>query len=477
MAGSPPELKKAFVIQAIGSDGSATRARADRVLDQIIRPACRLDGYEAVRADELMAKTIAEPIISALNTHPLVVADLAAPPWNANVLTEVGFRLATGRPIVFLADGNPSVDIIPLHLRNVRIHQIDPSAPTTEDVDTLAGLIREHGKGEKVNSWESHYPIIEFSLPLTPTGVGRFIYANPQAAGIYGKKSPDDLIGHPVDEIDRDLHKFIPDFHRQPYDDDQAALVGKLIQRAPGPLTAKVPLWFTNHTITTLNNKVYWPVLVQHRYASDLDLGIVLRVLFADVTEWARHRELGPRAAAEALFIPELFRDPDPPRYDAFLSYNSADGEYVAVLHQFLTRFGLSVWYDEQDIRGDGSLAKELIHHVNQARIFLLVVGPNGLGRWQGEVELASLLRTLVRGRKPFITLVLPDGETGDAWTKYVDDDLAGILGDKLYYRLPDLDGLKDAGRVTPGKVSTFTLAERLIKFFVQTFRARRADE
>src|SRR5262249_4316082 len=138
-------LKKAFIIQAVGSAGSAVRGRADRGLQLIIDPACQETGYEAVRASDLHTKTIAEPIISALNTHPLVIADLAAPPWNSNVLMEVGFRLATGRPIVFLADTDPKPELLPLHLRNVRIHTIDPSGQRKDDVQNLIQSIKQYG--------------------------------------------------------------------------------------------------------------------------------------------------------------------------------------------------------------------------------------------------------------------------------------------------------------------------------------------
>jgi hypothetical protein len=83
--------KHAFIIQAVDGDGS--HQRADRVLRSIIGPACAATGYEAVRANDLQAKTIVEPIISALNTHPLAIADLAACLVNQSGIRAVfGFR-------------------------------------------------------------------------------------------------------------------------------------------------------------------------------------------------------------------------------------------------------------------------------------------------------------------------------------------------------------------------------------------------
>ena len=141
----PMPMKNALIIQAVGSDGSETRLRADRVLQSIIEPACRATGYEAVRLDDLDTKTIAEPIISALFTYPLAIADLAAPPWIPNELMEVGFRLATGRPIVLLADTDPKPGLLPLHLRNVCIHIIDPANPSEADVESLITSIKKYG--------------------------------------------------------------------------------------------------------------------------------------------------------------------------------------------------------------------------------------------------------------------------------------------------------------------------------------------
>jgi hypothetical protein len=49
--------------------------------------------------------TLTEPIISTLFGYPLVVADLGnLSSVSPNVMIEVGFRLSTGRPILFLAD-------------------------------------------------------------------------------------------------------------------------------------------------------------------------------------------------------------------------------------------------------------------------------------------------------------------------------------------------------------------------------------
>src|SRR5215813_1480994 len=105
--------KQALLIQHVGTPGSDVRLRADRVRDSLIRPACEEMGYTLVHADETDTALALEPVVSALSKSHLVVADLGSLPWNANVLMEIGFRLSTGRPIVLLADCEPSVEELP----------------------------------------------------------------------------------------------------------------------------------------------------------------------------------------------------------------------------------------------------------------------------------------------------------------------------------------------------------------------------
>jgi|GEM_PF-3608182 len=469
---TPEQLPKkhAFIIQAVDSEGS--RQRADRVLKSIIDPACEATGYEAVRANDLQAKTIVEPIISALNTHPLVIADLAVPPWNPNVLMEVGFRLATGRPIVFLADADPKQEILPLQLRNVRIHIINSATPGRADVDSLIESIDKYSL--EVNSWESDYPTIEFSISWRSPDGGRFIFANEKAARLYGLTHPDDMIGRPVIEIDPGLKEFIPnEQYYEEYQKDQDAMLGKIMKRDPQPKTASIPLWFTNHKLNDENDKIYWPVLAQYRYVSSEDeADIVMRVIFINVSEWDAMKPR-PRKPPQVLRLPKLFqevRQPIAPQHDVFLSYNSQDIGYVSELYQMLVRCGLRVWFDVNEFGGGTGLASELIKASNLSRIFGLVLGKNGLGPWQRQGESRVQLLKFIRGQKPVVLLLLPDVEPGDsAWKTYLNDpELETVLEDRLRLTLPPPQELRNvmmAGR-TP------TLAERLLRLVFQLLRS-----
>lgn len=83
--------KQCFVISPIGKPGSSIRSRADKVLDQIIRPSMNQCGYTAVRADEIeRSGLINSQIVRHTMEDPLVVADLTG--GNPNVSYELAIR-------------------------------------------------------------------------------------------------------------------------------------------------------------------------------------------------------------------------------------------------------------------------------------------------------------------------------------------------------------------------------------------------
>lgn len=99
--------KRCFVISPIGEPGSATRARSDKVLSQIIRPAVEECGYAVFRADEIdQPGIITSHIVSHIITASLVIADLTES--NPNVFYELGICHALGKPLIqVIAKGEP----------------------------------------------------------------------------------------------------------------------------------------------------------------------------------------------------------------------------------------------------------------------------------------------------------------------------------------------------------------------------------
>jgi len=96
-----PSLK-AFVVGPIGDkdseDGSAARVAFEegiQVFEEVISPACKAFGLEAVRADMISRSgEIPEQIFRQLRDCPVVIADLTGA--NPNVMYELGLRHTTG---------------------------------------------------------------------------------------------------------------------------------------------------------------------------------------------------------------------------------------------------------------------------------------------------------------------------------------------------------------------------------------------
>ena len=97
--------KTCFVICPIGEDGSETRRRADDFLKYIVEPCQALKEFDY--APPIRADHIAEPgrittqIVKCLFNAELVIADLTDN--NANVIYELSYRHALGKPAIHLA--------------------------------------------------------------------------------------------------------------------------------------------------------------------------------------------------------------------------------------------------------------------------------------------------------------------------------------------------------------------------------------
>lgn len=435
-------LKQAFVIQHVGPTGSEIRLRADRVMECLIEPACRETGYDAVRADQLPAELIVEPIVSALATSALVIADLGRPPWNANVLMEVGFRLATGRPIVFLADVEPATEALPLHLQNRRILAVNSAEPTADCVSNLCDYIT-HQQLE-MYGWRSHYPILEFKVPLRSSADPSFVFANEAAVDLYGLENLEGLLAMSVCKADARLKGYMPARHREAFAADQDRLFGKVVNRVNrSPAMAKIPAWFTSHPKPEYNGRAFWPILLQHKFSSHQDDSIVMRVAFVDVTEWDAH---GPdsRDPSSVVKIPTVFRDRHY-KYDIFMSYNSLDRETVRELTNAFRRFGLMVWFDQDNLVDNRGLYRELKLAMYDSRIIVAVLGRNGFGPWQENAELADEFLSIVKGGRSFVLLLLHDLPVEDnGWLQSVPREYKTILRDRLYVPLPSVEELRD---------------------------------
>lgn len=94
-------MESCFVICPIGEKDSKTRELSDVLYDHVIVPFCDKMRIEPTRIDKInKTGVITEAIIKNILSADLVVADLRD--LNPNVFYELGFRHATGKPVVLI---------------------------------------------------------------------------------------------------------------------------------------------------------------------------------------------------------------------------------------------------------------------------------------------------------------------------------------------------------------------------------------
>ncbi|MEX0279510.1 MAG: hypothetical protein AB3N19_18485 [Ruegeria sp.] len=134
-----PSKKTCFVVSPIGSEGTATRRRADCLLHYIIEPAVKQAGYDdPVRVDKHDQPThITSDIVSHLIEADLVVADISGE--NANVFYELGIRHAFKKPCIILSnwENPPPFDVSGLNV--VRYTHDDP----VSHKDSISRIIKQ----------------------------------------------------------------------------------------------------------------------------------------------------------------------------------------------------------------------------------------------------------------------------------------------------------------------------------------------
>lgn len=96
-------LKTCFVIMPISDVDGYPKGHFDRVYKHIIEPACKLAGYEAIRADETSkTNVIIVDILKNILACDMAICDLSA--RNPNVFYELGFRQAFNKKTVLMKD-------------------------------------------------------------------------------------------------------------------------------------------------------------------------------------------------------------------------------------------------------------------------------------------------------------------------------------------------------------------------------------
>ena len=206
--------------------------RSDDVYNSLIVPACVRLGYKPQRSDKGYSPSIMGSIVKSLKKAPMVIAYLGIPPWNPNVMIEVGYRLATGRPIILLREDPQKYDgsELPFDLRDHRVFELrDINLENSRSVEVRA-QIKEIAKmmearANTMSIWETTHPII--TVLINPiTGEGYIDNLSMQAKEIFLPDSPD--IEIPLDVFVDNLKSRMPKRQYEAFLEEQLKLMQQI---------------------------------------------------------------------------------------------------------------------------------------------------------------------------------------------------------------------------------------------------------
>jgi hypothetical protein len=317
--------KVCFVISPMGPNRSRVRKRADYVLETYIQPACERAGYEAVRADGGVGRDIVMGTTTALQNAPMAVAYLgpisdAGPGsreetgcWNANVMIEVGYRLASRLPLIFLCDQNAEGNVpeLPLNLAVLRVIPLprpDPKAPRwvdPEPQETVDSLVRQFQEEEQAGRLlDSMHPVAAINGANAQLSSPNNLYytaASDVADDVFGIEFGDGraprLVGRTMEQFLASAEKRMHPNQWDAFRRDQQSARSKLKLRARGEdekqSTATVPIVFENHENDDYNHRAFLPIIVEDFRSPDpRSSWYNLRVLYLNVTT-ATEKETG----------------------------------------------------------------------------------------------------------------------------------------------------------------------------------------
>ena len=292
----PPDQRDCFVVMPMGMADTGIRDRSERVLERLIRPACQELRLRPVAPSRQNGEKISVDVFGALHLSSLVVAYLGRSPWNPNVMVEVGYRLALGRPIVLLADEVPPFDLGDRRAVMLSDSWGDrPHVPIAELVSAMRDRLENGVEGSDL------YPTAEIEVDQRPISDERrrrhrIAAASEATAGLFGLPrevlvgmSPADLIAH-LKELMDDPAQF------GAFQEEQGKLYVQLSSlatplpnaRPPSIVTATVPMTFFSHPDRVFNGRAFLPCVISQSQRPGLSS--TQRVVYVEVTHVVQRR-------------------------------------------------------------------------------------------------------------------------------------------------------------------------------------------
>ena len=395
---------------------SSDEWRANEVYNKYIKPACGLVGYRAQRSNELFRANIVEGVTNALSCAPMAVAYLGAPPWDANVMLQIGYRLSNQLPLVYLRDKEvlgkddalPSIILadqvvsIPVprkgdspreraeqaaavkelveHIQAEQMPEIDDIAKKL----TIAQLDRRYLDSVHAVAW-----INVRSDNTESTSNLIYIAASKRAEDIFGIERR--LVGRTMAEFMSGIKRRMPRAQWAAFRDNQRRARKQLRGRAQGKdadvAIATIPIYFENHENDNFNGRAYLPIIVKDFQPQNSDW-YSIAVLYLDVTSVTELDENRNIYVCRLDTTAQLMLEPLPndAPVNVFISYNRRDQDEVEQIFSAVKEFFWSdvvAWMDLSELTPGDTWTDELIDAIANAEAAFIFIGPNGIGEYQ----------------------------------------------------------------------------------------------
>ena len=286
-------MKRCYVVQPWGQPGTPRWLRARQVLKEYIEPACQQAGYQP----ESFHNDVTTDLVAVNKYHleraPMVIADLADPPWNENVMMEVGYRFVSKKPIVLIRDTpETEQEDLPFLLRPYRVIQLPPDSPdlghdlATElkniAITNIVKLLKWEEK--KYHSWHSAHAMAVVEIDCE-TMWETYVEANAYAKSMLSPNG-NSMLGVPGEEITSRVLSWMPPKQIEPFKEDQGRVYEELFS-GDTEVTSTIPLVFSqDHPDEQFHGRAYKPLIIQNETfeRDDGSKTFYVRVLYLDVT-------------------------------------------------------------------------------------------------------------------------------------------------------------------------------------------------
>ena len=369
-------LKRCFVVSAIGHGSSQIRGRADQVFDLYLKRACAEKGFQPIRSDQEFTPAVRQSLMASISSAELVIAYLGRAPWNPNVMLEVGYRLATGGPLVLLRDSHEDgsgAGELPFDLGDMQVLEL-PSSARAESPDAVRSASAAIAKAitialEKTPSrWNSDHAIAVIDIDTHAPAQHIIQEVTDEAQRLFGRT--EGVVGEQVGQVIQELGAMMPVGQFNAFGNDQNLLLAQLVGAGGLPfelengsiqsVRAKVPMVFQNHPDKNYDRRAFLPIIVNHRRNTN-EGKLSLTVLYLDVTSVTR---VAPDGTFECRLVPpegtgRLIWDSYAVSYDRILSQLSFYSDAVDRHERALSQAGATAVLDLG--AGTGNLTRRLL--------------------------------------------------------------------------------------------------------------------